>query len=119
MEWITKDKGPIIKEFIESSYNNFNDFLSENKQSMSFSEEETKQLSSEKEFIDRIRDKDPIKNQHYVPQFYLRLFKNKTWRIETFDTKKNQILQIICKIWFCLPRSNNPSLYKMYHYDLF
>jgi len=33
------------------------------------------------------------KNQHYVPQFYLKYFSNSEWKVETYDIKNKKILK--------------------------
>lgn len=37
--------------------------------------------------------KNVTKNQHYVPQFYLKKFTNSSWRLETFDIENRRIIR--------------------------
>jgi len=45
------------------------------------------------EYLSKIKNKDTIKNQHYVPRFYLKAFYNKDGKIEIIDKKKWEILK--------------------------
>ena len=47
-----------------------------------------------KDFKEKLKNpKNWKKNQHYIPQFYLKKFCNKNWRLETLDKEKKRILK--------------------------
>lgn len=49
------------------------------------------------EYLEKIKEKysnpnNRTKNQHFVPQFYLKKFANPNWKIETLDKELKKIL---------------------------
>jgi len=90
---ITKEIQPIIKAFIEGKDNDFSFFLSKNQILIKFSPEDINQIEKEKKFVDQFKNKQWTKNQHYIPQFYLKLFSNSNWKIETLDKENKRILK--------------------------
>jgi len=65
-----------IKNFINSECINIQDFLVKNNIELELQNDEIVKLNTQKEFIDKYKNKQRTKNQHYVPQFYLKLFLN-------------------------------------------
>lgn len=92
-EELIKEKNDIVASFLESSHYDFSSFLFTQKIWIFFSSEDINQINQQKEFINEIEKKQWTANQHYVPQFYLRLFTNISWRVETLDIKNKRLLK--------------------------
>ncbi len=98
-EKFTPIKSYITHLFLDSEENDFNLFLGgveilKNPEfQTNFIEKEIEYINEFKKHLKKIQKKWEIKNQHYVPQFYLRLFANADGRLETLDKKKHKLIK--------------------------
>lgn len=84
----------IIKEFLSNdSLSEFDKFLDAKWYENSFSQTDIDNLNKQKAFIIKIKKADWTKNQHYVPQFYLKKFTNSNGKIETLDKENKRLLK--------------------------
>ncbi len=93
MKNINSDNISLVKEFIFSNFDDIAVFCLDKQLKMELSDEEKLQINNEKKFIDQFKSKQWTKNQHYVPQFYLKKFCNNNWQLETLDVLNKKIIK--------------------------
>lgn len=89
----TEHDTPHIKAFFDSDYNEIEEYIKNNNINLDIENKKIIQLNQTKQFINKVRNKNAIKNQHYVPQFYLKLFTNEDGKIETLNKDFNKIMK--------------------------
>lgn len=88
---------PIVDSFLASEVVTFEEFLVENSSKSVFKPYEIAIINELKIRLDKIKNREYVKNQHFVPQFYLRLFTKNSdapeSRLETLDLKLKKIIR--------------------------
>jgi hypothetical protein len=82
---------PLIEEYLVSDIEDFQEFLDSNSYRTEISDTEKNAFYELKKQLDVLKQRDYVKNQHYVPQFYLNQFTNSDKRLETLDLRRKVI----------------------------
>ncbi len=90
---MTEEEKEIFQKFVRSSYDDVSVFLLDNKISFILTPEEIKEYNTTKESVEKLKYIPRVWNQHYVAQFYLKLFANFDWKVETFDQKYKKVMK--------------------------
>lgn len=90
----TREQEKLIMKWVEKSEikKSFRDYCEEH--SIPIEESEIQDFEEFKPYYIKVfNKKQKTKNQHFVPQFYLKNFTNTDWRIETAETQNYKILR--------------------------
>ncbi len=85
-------KHPLIEEFLGSDIADFQEFLEKNSYEVSLDSGQIEAITELKKRVEILKKKDYVKNQHYVPQFYLSKFTNLDGRLETLNLNRRKVV---------------------------
>lgn len=85
-------KHPLIEEFLGSDIADFQEFLEKNSYKVSLDSGQIEAITELKKRVEILKKKDYVKNQHYVPQFYLSKFTNLDGRLETLNLNRRKVV---------------------------
>lgn len=89
----TEEQKKIMSSFLwnNKEVDNFLSFVNTGEKGL-FKEKDITELNELKKLINSIEQKTKVKNQHYVPQFYLRKFVNpESKRLEVLDMQNKKV----------------------------